>query len=143
MGESVPIEIDVGIRPGIVTSVNGLPTLKGSDFTFNNLSRQPERREQTIEGSTFVVLTWHSALAPVKPGDFYLSAETPLTAKISTLSAADRAVASRMAWPLLQSMYNGIAPKDITIGSAPSELKVLPLPTQGQPENLSLIHICL
>jgi hypothetical protein len=137
VGESVPVKIDVGLRPGIVTSVNGLPTLKGSDFTFNNLSKQPERREEAIEGSTFVVLTWHSALAAVKPGDFSLSAETLLTVKISTLSAADRAVASRLAWPLLQSMYNGIAPRDMTIGSSPSELKVLPLPTEGQPENFS------
>jgi hypothetical protein len=134
VGESVPVDIELGLRPGIVTSVNGLPTLTGSDFTLNNLSKQPERREQAIEGSTFVVLTWHSALAAVKAGDFSLSAETPVTAKISTLSAADRAVASRLAWPLLQSMYNGIAPKDISIGSAPSALKVLPLPTEGQPK---------
>ena len=135
VGESVPVDIELGLRPGIVTSVNGLPTLTGSDFTLNNLSKQPERREQAIEGSTFVVLTWHSAVAAVKAGDFSLSAETPVTAKISTLSAADRAVASRLAWPLLQSMYNGIAPKDITIASSPSALKVLPLPTEGQPKD--------
>jgi hypothetical protein len=137
VGESVPVEIDVGLRAGIVTSVNGLPTLKGSDFTFNNLSKQPERREEAIEGGTFVVLTWHSALAAVKPGDFSLSAEIPLTVKMSTLSAADRAVASRLASPFLQSMYNGVAPKDVTIESSPSKLKVLPLPTEGQPEKFS------
>ncbi len=137
VGESVPVEIDLGLRAGIVTSVNGLPTLKGSDFTFNNLSKQPERREEVIEGSAFVVLTWHSALAAVKPGDFSLSAETPLTVKMSTLSAADRAVASRLAFPLLQSMYSGVAPRDVTIESSPSKLKVLPLPTEGQPENFS------
>jgi hypothetical protein len=137
VGESVPVEIELGLRPGIVTSVNGLPTLNGSDFTFNNLSKQPERREQDIEGSTFVVLTWHSAVAAVKPGDFSLSAETPVSVKVSTLSAADRAVASRLAWPLLQSMYNGVAPKDLSIGSAPSELKVLPLPTEGQPKDFT------
>ena len=137
VGESVPVDIEVGLRPGIVTSVNGLPTLNGSDFTLNNLSKQPERREEAIEGGTFVVLTWHSALAAVKPGDFSLSVETPLTVKFSTLSAADRAVASRLAWPLLQSMYNGVAPKDITIESAPSKLKVLPLPTEGQPKDFS------
>jgi hypothetical protein len=137
VGESVPVEIEVGLRPGIVTSVNGLPTLKGSDFTFNNLSKQPERREETIEGGAFVLLTWHSALAAVKPGDFALSAEAPLTVKMSTLSAADRAVASRLAFPLLQSMYNGVAPRDMTIESSPSRLKVLPLPTDGQPENFS------
>jgi len=135
VGESVPVEIEVGLRPGIVTAVNGLPTLSGSDFTLNNLSKQPERREQVIEGSTFVVLTWHSAIAAVKSGDFSLSAQTPLSVKINTLSAQDRAVASRLAWPFLQSMYNGIAPRDITVASPPSELKVLPLPTQGQPKD--------
>src|SRR3984885_221415 len=137
VGESVPVEIDVGLRPGIVTSVNGLPTLTGSDFTFNNLSKQPERREETIEGGAFVLLTWHSALAAVKPGDFALSAAAPLTVKMSTLSAADSAVASRLAFPLLQSMYNGVAPRDMTIESSPSKLKVLPLPMEGQPKNFS------
>jgi hypothetical protein len=137
VGESVPVEIELGLLPGIATSVNGLPTLKGSDFTLNNLSKQPERREQAIDGSTFVVLTWHSALAAVKPGEFPLSVETPLTVKISTLSAADRAVASRLAFPLLQNVYNGIAPKDIKIASSPSELTVLPLPTAGRPEDFS------
>lgn len=137
VGESVPVEIDVGLRPGIVTSVNGLPMLKGSDFTFNNLSKQPERREEAIEGADFVVLTWRSALAAVKPGDFSLSAESPLTVKVSTLSAADRSVASRLAWPLLQSMYSGVAPKEMTIESSTLKLKVLPLPTQGRPERFS------
>jgi hypothetical protein len=137
VGESVLVDIELGLRPGLVTSVNGLPTLKGSDFTLNNLSRQPERREQAIDSNTFVMLTWHSILAPVKPGDFSLSVETPLTAKVSTLSAADRAVASRLAFPLLQNMYNGVAPKDMTIASAPSTLTVLPLPTEGQPKNFS------
>jgi hypothetical protein len=137
VGESVPVEIEVGLRPGIVTSVNGLPTLKGSDFTFNNLSKQPERREETIGGGAFVLLTWHSALAAVKPGEFVLSAEAPLTAKVSTLSAADQAVASRLAFPLLQSMYSGVAAKDITIESSPFRLRVLPLPTEGQPQDFS------
>ena len=137
VGESVPVEIDVGLRAGIVTSVNGLPTLKGSDFTFNNLSKQPERREETIDGGAFILLTWHSALAAVKPGDFELSAEAPLTVKMSTLSAADRAVASRLAYPLLQSMYSGVAPKEMTIESSPLQLKVLPLPLEGQPDKFS------
>jgi BatD DUF11 like domain len=137
VGESVPVEIEVGLRAGIVTSVNGLPTLKGSDFTFNNLSKKPERREESIDGGSFILLTWHSAVAAVKPGEFALSAEAPLTAKVSTLSAADRAVASRLAYPLLQSMYSSVAPRDITVESSPLQLKVLPLPTEGQPQNFS------
>src|ERR1700722_9488029 len=137
VGESVPVDIEVGVRPGIVTSLNGLPTISGSDFTLNNLSKQPKRREQVIEGSPFVVMTWQSVLAAVKPGDFSLSVETPLSVKINTHSAEDIAIAARMGLPFLQSMYNGIAPKDITIASPSSELKVLPLPTQGQPKDFS------
>ena len=38
--ESVPVDIELGIRPGIVTSLNGPPALTGSDFTLNNLSKQ-------------------------------------------------------------------------------------------------------
>ena len=56
VGESVPVTIEVGMRAGFVTSLNGLPTLAGSDdFTLNNLSRQPERNEQTIDGKPFTL----------------------------------------------------------------------------------------
>jgi hypothetical protein len=135
VGESVPVDIEVGVRPGIVTSLNGLPTLNGGEFTLNNLSRQPERRDKVIDGSPFLVMTWHSVLAAVKPGDFSLSVDTPLTVKINTRSAEDMAFAAWLGGPFLQSMYNGIAPKEITIASPSSELKVLPLPTEGRPKD--------
>jgi hypothetical protein len=137
VGESVPVDIEVGVRPGVVMSLKGLPALSGSDFTLNNLSKQPERREQDIQGSSFVVMTWHSVIAAVKPGEFSLSAETPLSVKVNTFSAVDSALAARMAFPFLQNMYNGIVPKDVTVASPPSKLKVLPLPTQGQPDDFS------
>jgi hypothetical protein len=137
VGESVPVDIEVGVRPGIVTSLNGLPTLNGGEFTLNNLSRQPERRDKVIDGTPFLVMTWHSVLAAVKPGDFSLSVDTPLTVKINTRSAEDMAFAAWLGGPFLQSMYNGIAPKETTITSPISELKVLPLPTEGRPKDFS------
>jgi hypothetical protein len=137
VGESVPIDIELGIRPGIVTSLNGLPALNGGDFTLNNLSKQPVRRDQIIEGSPFLVMTWHSALAAVKPGDFSLSVETPLSVKLDTRSAEDQAFAARLGWPFSQIAYNGLAPKEITIASPTAALKVLSLPTQGRPKDFS------
>ena len=137
VGESVPVDIEVGVRPGIVTSLNGLPTLNGGEFTLNNLSREPERRDKVIDGSPFLVMTWHSVLAAVKPGDFSLSVDTPLTVKINARSAEDMAFAAWLGGPFLQSMYNGIAPKEITIASPSSELKVLPLPLEGRPKDFS------
>jgi hypothetical protein len=137
VGESVPVDIEVGVRPGIVTSLNGLPTLNGGEFTLNNLSRQPERRDKVIDGNPFLVMTWHSVLAAVKPGDFSLSVDTPLTVKINTRSAEDMAFAAWLGGPFLQSMYNGIAPKEVSITSPSTDLKVLPLPTEGRPKDFS------
>jgi hypothetical protein len=137
VGESVPVDIEVGLRPGIVTSLNGLPTLIGGDFTLNNLSREPERRDEVIGGNPFLLMTWHSVLAAVKPGDFSLSVEAPLSVKINTLSLDDISIAARMGPPFLQSLYNGIKPKDIKIASQPSALKVLSLPTEGRPQDFT------
>jgi len=137
VGESVPVDIEVGVRPGIVTSLNGLPTLNGGEFTLNNLSRQPERRDKVIDGNPFLVMTWHSVLAAVKPGDFSLSVDTPLTVKINSRSAEDMAFAAWLGGPFLQSMYNGIAPKEVTITSPSTELKVLALPMEGRPKDFS------
>jgi BatD DUF11 like domain len=136
VGESVPIDIEVGIRPGIVTSLNGPPTLSSSDFTLNNLSQHPARREQDIGGTPFEVLTWHTVLAPVKPGDFSVSVEAPLSVR-DTKSAEDAAFASKLGWPLSQIIYNAVAPKDETVASPKSEVKVLALPEQGRPKDFS------
>ena len=137
VGESVPVDIEVGLRPGIVTSLNGLPTLTGGDFTLNNLSRQPERRDEVYGGNPFLLMTWHSVLAAVKPGDFSLSVEAPMSVKINTLSSEDISIAARMGAPFLQSLYNAIKPKEITVNSPTLDLKVLPLPTEGRPKDFT------
>jgi hypothetical protein len=135
VGESVPLDIEVGIRPGIVTSLNGLPALSSSDFTVGDLSKEPIRREQVIEGSTFEIFTWHTVLAAVKPGEFSLAVEAPLSVR-DARSTEDSAIAARLGWPFSQIMYNKVAPKDVKIPSPASELKVLPLPP-GQPKDFS------
>jgi BatD DUF11 like domain len=136
VGESVPVDIELGVRPGIVTSLNGPPALNGSDFTLNNLSKQPLHRNQLIEGSPFLVITWHSALTAVKPGSFSLSVETPLSVQPDTRSAEDRALA-RLGWPFSQVLPGAVAPKDVTIVSPASELQVLSLPTRGRPNDFN------
>jgi len=135
VGESVPIDIEVGIRPGIVTSFNGPPTLSNSEFTLNDLSRQPIRRQQGIEGNPFEILTWHTILAAVKPGDFSLSVEAPLSVR-DAQSVEDSDIAARLGWPFAQIMYNKKPPRDVKVPSPASDLKVSPLPP-GQPEGFS------
>lgn len=135
VGESVPIDIELGVRPDLVTTLNGLPELKGGDFTLKDLSKKPLRREEVINGSPFLIMTWHSALAAIKPGDFSLSVQTPLSVRIDGRSAADIAFSNMLGWPFTQPSNQGSAPKDVTVASPSAALKVLALPAEGRPND--------
>jgi hypothetical protein len=133
VGEGVPVEIELGMRSGFVTSLNGLPRLAGDDFTLNELSHQPERNERMIDGQPFVTFTWRSVLAVVKPGTFSLVAEAPLTVKIRTRPRQESSLDDRFGDPFWQNLFGATVQKDIKVASPPSEVKVLALPTEGRP----------
>jgi hypothetical protein len=133
VGESVPVEIQVGMRDGFVASINGLPKLNSGDFTLNNLSRQPERAPKTIDGKAFTVYTWRSLLAAVKPGTYSLAFETPLTVRVRTRPQRDSMLDDLLGDPFLQNFFGATIPKDVTVSSPEAAIKVLPLPTEGRP----------
>jgi hypothetical protein len=133
VGESVPIEIEVGMRSGFVSSLNGLPKLSDDNFALNNLSRQPERTEKQINGETFVLLTWRSTLAVVKPGAFSLAAQVPLTVKIRTRPKQDTTLDDRFGDPFWQNIFGATIPKDINVTSPAHDLTVRELPAEGRP----------
>jgi hypothetical protein len=133
VGESIPVEIQLGMRSGFVASVNGLPRLTGDDFTLNNLSHSPDRTEEILGGEPFVLLTWRSVLSVVKPGNFSLSAETPVTVKIRTRPRRESILDDQFGDPFLQNIFGATVPKDVNVTSPATELKVLALPAQGRP----------
>jgi hypothetical protein len=137
VGESIPVDIEVGMRAGFVNSINGLPTLKGGDFTLNNLSHQPERAEKLIDREPFTVITWHSILAGVKPGAYSLDVETPLSVRVRTRPQRESSLEDLLGDPFLQNIFGATVTKDITVSSPPVEFTVLALPTEGRPHDFS------
>jgi len=137
VGESVPVDIELGLRAGFVTSVHGLPALSGSEFTLNNLSQDPQHELRKIDGKPFEVLIWHSVIAAVKPGGYSLSVETPLTVKIRTQSQQESALDDLLGDPFFQNKFGAMVKRDITVLSPATELKVLALPTAGRPADFS------
>jgi hypothetical protein len=111
--------------------------LTGGDFTFNSLSRQPERVEKVIDGKPFTLMTWHSVLAAVKPGTFSLIVEAPLTVKIRTQPQRESMLDDLLGDPFLQNFFGATVTKDINVSSPPSELTVLALPAEGRPAGFS------
>jgi hypothetical protein len=143
VGETIPVDIQVGMRDGIVASLNGPPTLNGDAFTLNKLSSQPERTEEIIDGKPFTVLSWHSVLAAVKPGSLSLTMETPLTVRIRSATRSDNGLLDEMGMedlfndPNFQSFFGTSTEKDITVASKPTEFTVLELPVRDRPADFS------
>jgi len=143
VGETIPVDIQVGMRDGFVASLNGLPTLNGDAFTLNKLSSQPQRAEEIIDGQPYTVLTWHSALAAVKPGELALTIETPLTVRIRTAARPDAGLLGEgdiddlFNDPMIQNFFGASREKEITVASAPTAFTVLALPTRDRPADFS------
>jgi hypothetical protein len=143
VGQSVPVEIQVGTHDGVVASLNGLPTLNGDAFTLEKLSPEPEQRsEEIIDGKPFTVFTWHSVLAAIKPGTLSLRIETPLTVRIpvqrpSARFLDDSTLEDAFDDPAFQVFFGGSTEKDITVSSPPTDFSVLELPTEGRPKDFS------
>ncbi len=133
VGESIPVEIQVGMRDGFVASLNGLPKLNSSDFTLNNLSRQPVHAAKAIDGKPFTVYTWHSLLGAVKPGTFSLTFDAPLTVRIRTRPRQDSMLDDLLGDPFMQNIFGTTVQKDITATSPEAAMTVLPLPAEGRP----------
>ncbi len=114
------------------------PTLNGSDFTLNNLSKQPERRDKVIEGSPFLVMTWHSAARGGEARRFFLVGGNAAQRENQHAIGGGyglRVLAGRgrsckvCTTESLQKTSRSTSPS--------SELKVLPLPTEGRPKDFS------
>jgi oxygen tolerance protein BatD len=138
VGESLPVDIQVGMRDGAVASMNGLPTLNGDAFTLSKLSPHPERTEEVIDGKSFTVLTWHSILSAFKPGQLSLTMESPLTVRMrAQLRSPGGAMDDFINDPFFQNFFGAATEKEITVASAPTTFSVLPLPAEGRPGNFT------
>jgi hypothetical protein len=137
VGENVPVDIQVGLRSGMAAQLNGLPTLSADAFTLNKLTTKPEESEQDINGQPYTILTWHSIMAAVKPGEFSLSAQTPVTVQVRTRAPQMSGMNDMFNDPFFQNFFGGTTEKELTLSNEPTVVKVLPLPTNNQPANFS------
>jgi hypothetical protein len=142
VGERIPVDIEVGTRDGMVSSLNGAPTLNGDAFTLEPLAANPERTAEVLNGQPYTVFTWHSALEAVKPGKLSLTMQTPLTVKIRHAAPQDSFFAGSglddlLDDPTLRNFFGTETEKEITVASAPAAFTVLALPSAGRPADFT------
>ena len=133
VGETLPVEVKAYFPESAQASVTGLPVLSSEAFTLNQLEQKPTRTERIVNGRSYAVLTWHSAISAIKAGDYSLAAEMPATVIV-------RQQRRQSSGSIFDDFFNdpffgGGVEKEVMLRSEPDAMKVLPLPGEGQPPN--------
>jgi len=138
VGELVPVQIKAYFRRGMSASLNGLPVLSSDAFTMSKLPKQPEQSQEIVEGRPYTVVTWTTALAPVKAGDYTLNLELPVMVRVQDRSARARGpVGSMFDDSFFNDFFGRVSEKPITLKADLTAIKVLPLPSTDRPEDFS------
>ncbi len=139
VGETVPVEIQVGLRSGLSATLNGLPSLNADAFTLNKLTTKPDQTQEELNGEAFTILTWHSLLTVIKPGNFSLAVETPVTVRMRSRPQMPAGLDDDAGFSsaFIQNFFGSVTQKDITLTNTPDQIHALELPATGKPANFS------
>src|SRR5712691_9827260 len=142
VGEMVPVEVRLGFDPRAHPKLVDGPEISGQGFTAQKL-QQPQENLETINGKSYDVVTFKSAVAAARPGKFEIG---PVKAK-AQVSVARRPGAPRSRSPL--DLFNMDDPfsdpffadpfgqfaerREVDVESEPATFEVKPLPANAPP----------
>lgn len=137
VGEMVPVEVRFYFNQGYQFEIQGQrPNISGEGFTVQRLP-DPQRGEQRIGNEDYHVLSFRTAITPLKSGQIELPSVT--------LNALTRIPMSSMGTidDIFDQFFSGSGGlgmgqnRELAISTEPSQLTVKPLPKEGRPANFS------
>ncbi|MCJ7684331.1 MAG: BatD family protein, partial [Desulfobacteraceae bacterium] len=139
VGELVPVEIKAFFRQGLQATLNSFPVVSNNAFACQGLSKKPTQTEEIIDGVPYAVLTWHTAMSAVKEGEHPVSAELAATLIIPQTSSRRHPVFGNSMFDddFFNNFFNSTRKEAVKLTSSRENMRVLPLPKAGKPENFS------
>jgi BatD DUF11 like domain len=145
VGELVPVELKACFPAGMSASLNGLPMVAGGAFSLNKLGKNPKQTREIIDGRTYNVITWSSALSAVQAGDYPLNLELPVIVRVQEKVTrgggnpfkdffGDESPFDDSA---LDDFFGQVTEKPLVLHSDSTPVKIQPLPVQGRPADFS------
>ncbi len=137
VGEVIPVELRFYFRADFQFDNLQRPSFGGEGFTAAPLS-EPEQTEQVIEGIPYNVVTFRSAITPVKSGQI----EIPAAAMEGRMITQDASTGLDPFFDQFFRNFPGVAPgtgraENIRARTNRRKLEILALPKDGKPENFS------
>ncbi|CAN5212703.1 hypothetical protein BH23VER1_BH23VER1_07550 [soil metagenome] len=136
VGELIPVEVKAYFRDGIRMQLRSAPAVEGGSFTLKNQEGEAPRRRVTVDGVSYVELTFYSAVAATKPGAFPLPVGMDVTALVPQQSSRQRSGS------MLEQLFGGFfgsrtVPQEIALAADPIPMEIKPLPDLDKPDTFS------
>lgn len=135
VGEVVPVELRFYFRADSQFDNLQRPSFGGEGFTAAPLS-EPEQSEQYIDDVPYNIVTFRSAITPVKSGEIEIPAAVMEGRMMSSGGASGMD-------PFFDQFFRNLPmpglgqAENIQARTIPRKIEVLPLPKEGRPENFS------
>jgi len=135
-GELLPITITGYFRRDMRITIQGKPQLTGNGFILEAIDEEPLQEEVTHNGMASIRLTWHGTVSAIRAGTLPLQVALPATVLIPEQR---RMVSPFFNDPFfdLDNFFTSYRKKEITLQSKPLQIRVLPLPETGRPDDFS------
>jgi len=143
VGEIIPVVLRIGFNSRTQLREMAVPQINGQGFTVQKLS-EGEKNLETIDGQSYVVFTYKTAISAARPGDFQIG---PVEEKANVLVARRSSGVRRRPFdpfsgedpfsdPFFMPFGGLMEQHEISIKSDPVPLEVRSLPS-GAPANFS------
>ena len=143
VGEIIPVVLRIGFNSRTQLREMAVPQINGQGFTIQKLS-EGEKNLETIDGQSYVVFTYKTAISAARPGDFQIG---PVEEKANVLVARRSSGVRRRPFdpfsgedpfsdPFFMPFGGLMEQHEISIKSDPVPLEVKSLPS-GAPANFS------
>jgi len=146
VGELVPVKVKAYFRAGVSASLNGLPILSSDAFTLNKLDDKPEQTRESINGLSYTVVTWTSALSAVKAGDYPLNLDLPVMVRVREQGKRGGGhdpfkdafgEDSPFGDAFFDDFFGHATEKPLTLHTDGAVVKIKSLPTNGRPPDFA------
>jgi hypothetical protein len=132
VGELIPIEIKAYFRSDYEINIKNLPTLIGDTFTLQNIDPNLNQSTESIDGVLYNVVTWITAIAPVKEGSHKVQVQ------MNVVAASQEKVINP--WHIFDDEFfdqflSHTKKQELGLKSPSIQLNIFPLPQNGVPEH--------
>jgi hypothetical protein len=142
IGEAIPFEVRLFVDARVPTTLEEMPEITADGCTVEKTSKA-EQSQVTRNGRDYVMVTFKSAVTPVKTGTLKLGPATVLAQAQIPLRRPHRPSGGPFDDPFFQNPFMDDAfrmmspPQQVTIRGEPVEITAMPLPTAGMPASFA------